>query len=80
MKKNPPRDVLKIMDEIPKSFLDEIQINMVIWSGLEFVKMPKQPSGKTLSKLMDRSHDNFVALLRDAKRRHDQDTGDDHAD
>lgn len=75
--KIPPGDVLRIMDEIPKSFLYEVQLRMVLWSGLEFIKMgPKQPSNKKLAEFSDRSHDKFVALLRDAKRRHYQDTGD----
>ena len=63
--KIPPQDVLTIIDEIPKSFLDEVQLRMVLWSGLEFIKMgPKQPSSKQL------------AELSDAKRRHDQVTGE----
>jgi hypothetical protein len=75
--KIPPQDVLRIMDELPQSLLDEVQMTMVMWSGLEFIKMgPKQPSEKAFSQFMDRSHDKFVALLRDAKRRHDQVTGE----
>lgn len=74
--KKTPQDVLRIMEELPQSLLDEIQMTMVIWSGLEFIKMgPGQPSDEKLTALMDRSHDKFVELLRDAKRRHDQDTG-----
>ena len=74
--KTPTQDVLNIMEELPQALLDEIQLTMVIWSGLEFIKMgPQQPSNKKLAEFSDRSHDKFVALLRDAKRRHDQDTG-----
>ena len=63
-----PHDAERLMDELPQDVLNEIQLEMVIFSGLSLVEMgPSEPSKKQIKKHMKRSMKEHIKLLRAAK-------------
>jgi hypothetical protein len=63
-----PCDALMIMDTLPQDALDDIQMQLVLFSTLEAAKMgPKQPSKRELARLLNRTAEKHVQLLRIAK-------------
>ena len=63
-----PHDAERLMNELPGDVLNEIQIEMVIFSGLSFLEMgPSEPSKKQFKKHMRRSMKKHIELLRAAK-------------
>jgi len=63
-----PHDAERLMDELPQDILNEIQMEMIIFSGLSFIEMgPSEPSKKQFKKQMERSMDKYIELLRAAK-------------
>ena len=63
-----PHDAERLMDELPQDVLNEIQLEMVIFSGLSLIEMgPSEPSKKQIKKHMKRSMKERIKLLRAAK-------------
>ena len=63
-----PHDAERLMDELPQDVLNEIQLEMVIFSGLSLIEMgPSEPSKKQIKKHMKRSMNKHIRLLREAK-------------
>lgn len=63
-----PHDAERLMDELPQDVLNEIQLELVIFSGLSLIEMgPSEPSKKQLKKHMKRSMNEHIKLLRAAK-------------
>ena len=63
-----PHDAERLMDELPQDVLNEIQLEMVIFSGLSLIEMgPSEPSKKQIKKHMKRSMNEHIKLLRAAK-------------
>ena len=63
-----PRDAERLMDELPQDVLNEIQLELVIFSGLSLIEMgPSEPSKKQIKKHMKRSMNEHIKLLRAAK-------------
>tara|TARA_B110000211_G_scaffold219043_1_gene264436 strand:- start:274 stop:501 length:228 start_codon:yes stop_codon:yes gene_type:complete len=63
-----PHDAERLMNELPQDVLNEIQLEMVIFSGLSLIEMgPSEPSKKQIKKHMKRSMNEHIKLLRAAK-------------
>jgi len=63
-----PHDAERLMNELPQDVLNEIQLEMVIFSGLSLIEMgPSEPSKKQIKKHMKRSMKEHIKLLREAK-------------
>ena len=63
-----PHDAERLMDELPQDVLNEIQLELVIFSGLSLIEMgPAEPSKKQFKKHMRRSMKKHIELLRAAK-------------
>ena len=63
-----PHDAERLMDELPQAILDEIQLELIIFSGLSLIEMgPSEPSKKQIKKHMKRSMNEHIKLLRAAK-------------
>jgi hypothetical protein len=63
-----PHDAERLMDELPQDVLNEIQLELVIFSGLSLIEMgPSEPSEKEIKKHMKRSMNEHIKLLRAAK-------------
>ena len=63
-----PHDAERLMDELPQDVLNEIQLELVIFSGLFYIDMgPSEPSEKQLKKHMQQTMNKHIGLLREAK-------------
>ena len=63
-----PHDAERLMDELPQDVLNEIQLELVIFSRLSLIEMgPSEPSKKQIKKHMKRSMNEHIKLLRAAK-------------
>tara|TARA_B100000767_G_scaffold168154_1_gene157484 strand:+ start:318 stop:545 length:228 start_codon:yes stop_codon:yes gene_type:complete len=63
-----PHDAERLMDELPQDVLNEIQLELVIFSGLSPIEMgPSEPSKKQIKKHMKRTMQKQIELLRKAK-------------
>lgn len=63
-----PHDAECLMNELPQDVLNEIQLEMVIFSGLSLIEMgPSEPSKKQIKKHMKRSMKEHIKLLHAAK-------------
>ena len=63
-----PHDAERLMDELPQDVLNEIQLELVIFSSLSYIDMgPLEPSEKQIKKHMKRSMSEHIKLLRAAK-------------
>ena len=63
-----PHDAERLMDELPQDVLNEIQLKLVIFSGLSLIEMgPSEPSKKQIKKHMKRSMNEHIKLLRAGK-------------
>ena len=63
-----PHDAERLMDELPQDVLNEIQLELVIFSSLSYIDMgPLEPSEKQIKKHMKRSMQKQIELLRKAK-------------
>ena len=63
-----PHDAERLMDELPQDVLNEIQLELVIFSGLSLIEMgPSKPSKKQIKKHMKRTMQKQIELLRKAK-------------
>ena len=63
-----PHDAERLMNELPQDVLNEIQLEMVIFSGLSLIEMgPSEPSKKQIKKHMKRSMNEHIKLLGAAK-------------
>ena len=63
-----PHDAERLMDELPQDVLNEIQLELVIFSGLSLIEMgPSEPSKKQIKKHMKRTMQKQIELLRKAK-------------
>ena len=63
-----PHDAERLMDELPQDVLNEIQLELVIFSGLSLIEMgSSEPSKKQIKKHMKRSMNEHIKLLRAAK-------------
>ena len=73
---NIPHDAEYLMQMLPKEVLDAIEFEMIVWSGLEFIKMgPHEPTESQLRSFTNRSMDKHLQLLRQAKVKFDSDRG-----
>ena len=73
---NIPHDAEYLMQMLPKEVLDAIEFEMIVWSGLEFIKMgPHEPTESQLRSFTNRSMDKHLQLLRQAKLKFDCDRG-----
>ena len=71
-----PHDVERLMHELPQEILDEIQLEMLFWTGPAFVEMgTRKLTKKQIKKLMKRSVIKHVELLRKAKAKLDKERG-----
>tara|TARA_B110000503_G_C6761346_1_gene255565 strand:- start:130 stop:360 length:231 start_codon:yes stop_codon:yes gene_type:complete len=63
-----PHDAESLMDELPQAILDEIQLELIIFSGLSLIEMgPSEPSKKQIKKHMKRSMKEYIKFFRAAK-------------
>ena len=63
-----PNDAERLMNELPQDVLNEIQLELVIFSGLSLIEMgPSEPSKKQIKKHMKRTMQKQIELLRKAK-------------
>jgi len=63
-----PHDAERLMDELPQDVLNEIQLELVIFSGLSLIEMgPSELSKKQIKKHMKRTMQKQIELLRKAK-------------
>ena len=63
-----PHYAERLMNELPQDVLNEIQLEMVIFSGLSLIEMgPSEPSKKQIKKHLKRSMKEHIKLLRAAK-------------
>ena len=63
-----PHDVERLIDELPQNVLNEIELELIIFSGLSLIEMgPAEPSKKQFKKHMRRSMKKHIELLRAAK-------------
>ena len=63
-----PHDAERLMNELPQDVLNEIQLELVIFSGLSLIEMgPSEPSKKQIKKHMKRTMNEHIKLLRAAK-------------
>ena len=71
-----PHNADHLMQMLPKNVLDAIELEMIIWSGLELIKMgPHEPTESQLRSFTNRSMDKHLQLLRQAKLKFDCDRG-----
>jgi hypothetical protein len=63
-----PNDAERLMNKLPQAVLDEIQLEMILWSGIAMMEMDsREPSTKQFKKHMKRSMNKHIKLLRAAK-------------
>jgi hypothetical protein len=63
-----PHDAERLIDELPQNVLNEIELELIIFSGLSLIEMgPSEPSKKQIKKHMKRSMNEHIKLLRAAK-------------
>ena len=63
-----PHDAERLMDKLPQNVLNEIELELIIFSGLSLIEMgPSEPSKKQIKKHMKRSIKEHIKLLRAAK-------------
>ena len=63
-----PHDAESLMDELPQDVLDQIQLELLISSGLSIIEMGQSSlSKKQLKKHMKRTMREHIRLLREAK-------------
>ena len=63
-----PHDAERLIDELPQNVLNEIELELIIFSGLSLIEMgPAEPSKKQIKKHMKRSIRKHIELLRAAK-------------
>jgi len=63
-----PDDAERLMNELPQAVLDEIQLEMILWSGIAMIEMgSREPTKKQLKRHMKHSMDRHIELLRKAK-------------
>ena len=66
-------ETLKLADKLPEDVFDEIQFEMVIWSGLEMMKMGSEhPNEKKLEKFTIKSEEKYKELLKKARQKLDE--------
>ena len=65
-----PHDAERLMDELPQAILDEIQFEMIIFSGLSFLEMgSSEPSKKQFKNHMQQTMNKHIGLLKKAKNK-----------
>ena len=63
-----PHDAERLIDELPQNILNEIELELIIFSGRSLIEMgPSEPSKKQIKKHMKRSMNEHIKLLRAAK-------------
>jgi len=63
-----PHDAERLIDELPQNVLNEIELELIIFSGLSLIEMgPSEPSKKQIKKHMKRSMKEHIKLLHAAK-------------
>jgi hypothetical protein len=62
-----PDDAERLMNELPQAVLDEIQLEMILWSGIAIIEMGSKLGKKQLKRHMKHSMDRHIGLLREAK-------------
>ena len=63
-----PHDAERLIDELPQNILNEIELELIIFSGRSLIEMgPSEPSKKQIKKHMKRSMKEHIKLLRAAK-------------
>ena len=63
-----PHDAERLIDELPQNVLNEIELELIIFSGLSLIETgPSEPSKKQIKKHMKRSMKEHIKLLRAAK-------------
>ncbi|MDB4109416.1 hypothetical protein N9558_03280 [Porticoccaceae bacterium] len=63
-----PHDAERLIDELPQNVLNEIELELIIFSGLSLIEIgPSEPSKKQIKKHMKRSMKEHIKLLRAAK-------------
>lgn len=63
-----PHDAERLIDELPQNVLNEIELELIIFSGLSLIEMgPSEPSKKQIKKHLKRSMKEHIKLLRAAK-------------
>jgi hypothetical protein len=68
-----PNDAERLMNKLPQAVLDEIQLEMILWSGIAMMEMDsREPSEKQFKKHMKRTMKKHIGLLRKAETRLDK--------
>ena len=63
-----PHDAERLIDELPQNILNEIELELIIFSGRSLIEMgPPEPSKKQIKKHLKRSMKEHIKLLRAAK-------------
>jgi len=63
-----PHDAERLIDELPQNILNEIELELIIFSGRSLIEMgPSEPSKKQIKKHLKRSMKEHIKLLRAAK-------------
>ena len=63
-----PHDAERLIDELPQNVLNEIELELIIFSGRSLIEMgPSEPSKKQIKKHLKRSMKEHIKLLRAAK-------------
>ena len=71
-----PDNAERLMNELPQDVLNEIQLDMILWSGHKFIEQGFTPKNKKQFKsYMKRFSDKQMSLLCEAKAKLDSDRG-----
>ena len=71
-----PHDAERLMHQLPQEILDEIQLELLFWTGPALIEMgPTEPTEKPMKKFMEQSVIKHVELLRKAKAKLDKERG-----
>ena len=63
-----PHYAERLIDELPQNILNEIELELIIFSGRSLIEMgPSEPSKKQIKKHLKRSMKEHIKLLRAAK-------------
>jgi hypothetical protein len=62
-----PKDVEEIFDQLPQHVLAEIQIQMMIFSGLQAIKLAQQPNRQERKRYIRKNENEYLRLIREAQ-------------
>jgi hypothetical protein len=61
-----PKDVEEIFDQLPQHVLVDIQVQMVMFSGLQSLKLTRQPNSRELKRYTRKNENEYFRLIRKA--------------